>query len=383
MSFGVSHRLHQRSHPTSTKAGPQHDAYALCVILLDTNQLRRVLPGNPTLTLLSAAATRCGHTLAITDIVLREAVRQHREEVEQARKALEVAHRQLNKLVRPVSRIAPTAWERADAGKTASLETESFEADLRAAFEVLSTDPRDAMDALEREADRRPPCKANGQGGRDTAIYLTALRAARRGDNLEPAQDKHTREAGDATSGSRPPVIFVSEDKGFSDPQDRTAFAPELYSEIGDARLVLRLDVVSALAEIGYPTEWVDATGIIDRHDFLNMLRDAVTRETLGMLSPAPHDAFPSFVRVGRPRRRGTVRKARQCKGQGMILTTLTGTWKSIFVTRNAPAGLDPSTMKGDFLLRIAADVTALVVQDTSGKVVDAEFSSVTVTITD
>jgi hypothetical protein len=96
------------------------------------------------------------------------------------------------------------------------------------------------MDALEREADRRPPCKPNGQGARDTAIYLTALRAARRSGNLGSAQDKHTREAGGATSGSRPPVIFVSEDKGFSDPQDRTAFAPELYREIGDARLVLQ-----------------------------------------------------------------------------------------------------------------------------------------------
>ena len=178
-------------------------------------------------------------------------------------------------------------------------------------------------------------------------------------------------------------MIFVSEDKGFSDPRDRTAFAPELSSEIGDAQLVLRLDVVSALAEIGYPTEWVDATAIVNRDDFLGMLRDAVTSEALGMLSPAPRDAFPSFVRVGRPRMRGTVRKARQRRGKGIILTTLTGTWKSIFVTRNAPAGLNPSSMKGDFLLRIAADVTALVVQDDSGKVVEAEFSPVTVTITD
>jgi predicted nucleic acid-binding protein len=65
------------------------------VILLDTNQLHRVRLGNPTLTLLSAAAHRRGHTLAITDIVLREAVRQYREEFARARKALEVAQRDL------------------------------------------------------------------------------------------------------------------------------------------------------------------------------------------------------------------------------------------------------------------------------------------------
>ncbi|CRK56810.1 hypothetical protein [Alloactinosynnema sp. L-07] len=353
------------------------------MILLDTNQLRRVLPGNPTLTLLSAAARRCGHTLAITDIVLREVVRQHRAQLEQARKALEDARRELDKLVRPVSRIVPTAWDGIAGRKSVGLEMEFFEGDLRAAFEVLSTDPRDAMDAFEREADHRPPCKANGQGGRDATIYLTALRAARQSDNLAPAPNQQTRELGAATSGRQLPVIFVSEDKGFSDPQDRAHFAPDLRNEIGDAQLILRRDVVSALAEIGYPTEWVDATGIIDRDDFVGMLRDAVTRETLGMLSPAPRDAFPSFVRVGRPRLKGAVRKARQCRGQGLILTTLTGTWSSNFFTRNAPAGLDPSTMRSDFRLRIAADVTALVVQDACGAVVEADFSPVVVTITD
>lgn len=176
------------------------------------------------------------------------------------------------------------------------LETEHFEAVLRQAVRVLPTDPEDALEALEREADRRPPCKANGEGGRDTAIYLTALRAARGGDGLASAK---ANAADQPTSNGRPlPVIFVTEDKGFSDPQDRTAFAPVLREEIADAPLSLCLDIVSALSGIGYPSSWVDAKSITEREDFLALLREAVTRETLDMLSPAPLEAFPEWVRV-------------------------------------------------------------------------------------
>ncbi|MGV2917250.1 PIN domain-containing protein [Streptomyces alfalfae] len=346
------------------------------MIILDTNQLHRALPGNPTLTLLTAAANRCGHTLAITDIVLREMVRQRREGLTQARKALEAAQREVNKYVRPASRIVSTAWS----DRPTELETDFFEAELRQAFTVLHTDPEDALEALEREADRRPPCKANGEGGRDTAIYLTALRAARKNDDLESAQAGVVGKAG---GGTRPlPVIFVTEDKGFSDPKNRTAFAPELREEIADAPLTLRLDVVSALAEIGYPSQWVDAKSITERDDFRNMLREAVTRETLGMLSPAPHEAFPEYVRVRPPRLR-RLGKAHQCKGGGLTLSMLTGTWGSGIFTHNRPDGLSPATLKGDYRLRITADITALVVQDESGDVIEAEFSSTSVTITD
>lgn len=51
--------------------------------------------------------------------------------------------------------------------------------------------------------------------------------------------------------------------------------------------------------------------------------------------------------------------------------------------TRNRPDGLTPSTVKGDYRLRIIANGTALVVQDESGAVIEAEFSSMSVTITD
>jgi predicted nucleic acid-binding protein len=347
------------------------------VIILDTNQLRRVLPGNPTLTLLTAAAHRCGHTLAITDIVLREVVRQRREGLTQARKALQAAQREVNKYVRPASRIVSTAWS----DRPTELETEFFEAELREAFRVLPTDPEDALEALEREADRRPPCKANGEGGRDTTIYLTALRAARGDNELESMQ---AETADKSSNGSRPlPVIFVTEDKGFSDPRDRGAFAPELREEIADAPLTLCLDVVSALAEIGYPSEWVDAKSITERDDFRSMLREAVTRETLSMLSPAPREAFPEWVRVRTPRLRRKIGKARRCKGDGLALSTLTGTWSSSIFTRNSPDGLRPSSLKGEYRLRIIADVTALVVQNETGDVIEAEFSSVSVTITD
>ncbi|MEV7297199.1 PIN domain-containing protein [Streptomyces microflavus] len=347
------------------------------MIILDTNQLRRALPGNPTLALLSEAARRCGHTLAITDIVLREAVRQHREGLAQARRALEAAQREVNRYVRPASRIVSTMRPE----RPTNLETEHFEAGLRQAVHVLSTDPEDALEALEREADHRPPCKASGEGGRDTAIYLTALRAARGGHGLVSAKASITDQI---TNNGRPlPVIFVTEDKGFSDPQDRTAFAPELREEIADAPLSLCLDIVSALSGIGYPSNWVDAKPITEREDFLALLREAVTRETLDMLSPAPLEAFPEWVRVRTPRLRRKIGKARQCKGNGMALSTVTGTWSSSIFTRNSPDGLKPSTMKGEYRLRIIADCTALVVQDEHGNVLEAAFSSIAVTVTD
>jgi hypothetical protein len=315
--------------------------------------------------------------LAITDIVLREAVRQHREGLAQARRALEAAQREVNSYVRPASRIVSTIGPE----RPVDLETEYFEAALRQAVHVLPTDPEDALEALEREADRRPPCKANGEGGRDASIYLTALRAARRGDDLESAKAKA---ASQSTSSGRPlPVIFVTEDKGFSDPQDRTAFAPELREEIADAPLSLCLDIVSALSRIGYPSSWVDAKAITEREDFLALLREAVTRETLDMLSPAPLEAFPEWVRVRTPRPRRRIGKARQCKGNDMTLSTVTGTWSSSIYTRNRPDGLKPSTMKGEYRLRIIADCTALVVQDEHGDVLEAAFSSIAVTVTD
>ncbi|MFG2440783.1 PIN domain-containing protein [Streptomyces sp. NPDC048508] len=346
------------------------------MIILDTNQLHRALPGNPTLTLLTAAANRCGHTLAITDIVLREMVRQRREGLTQARKALQAAQREVNKYVRPASRIVSTAWW----DRPTELEIDFFESELRQAFTVLHTDPEDALEALEREADRRSPCRANGEGGRDTAIYLTALRAARKKDDTESVQ---ARIADKATGGGRPlPVIFVTEDKGFSDPKNRTTFSPELREEIADAPLTLRLDVVSALAEIGYPSQWVDAKSITERDDFRDKLRETVTRETLGMLSPTPHAAFPEHVRVRPPRLR-RLGKAQQCKGGGLTLSMLTGTWSSGFVTRNRPDGLSPASIKSDYRLRITADITALVVQNESGEVIEADFSSTSVTITD
>ncbi|UXY25983.1 hypothetical protein [Streptomyces sp. HUAS TT20] len=192
-----------------------------------------------------------------------------------------------------------------------------------------------------------------------------------------------TKAASQSTSGGRPlPVIFVTEDK-VSDPQNRMAFAPELRKEIADAPLALRLDIVSALSEIGYPSLWVDAKTITERENVLALLRGAVTRETLGMLSPAPLDAFPEWVRVRTPRPRRKIGKARQCKGNGMVLSTLTGTWSSSIYTRNRPDGLKPSIMKGEYRLRIVADCTALVVQDEHGDVLGAAFSSIAVTVSD
>lgn len=53
----------------------------VAMLLFDTNQLRQVYPGSLSLRLLTAASRRTGHRLAITDIVLEEAVRQRRDDL--------------------------------------------------------------------------------------------------------------------------------------------------------------------------------------------------------------------------------------------------------------------------------------------------------------
>lgn len=46
------------------------------MIALDSNQLRQVLPGSPALKLFTVAAKRDSHTLATTDVVIPEVIRQ-------------------------------------------------------------------------------------------------------------------------------------------------------------------------------------------------------------------------------------------------------------------------------------------------------------------
>lgn len=46
------------------------------MIVLDSNQLRQVLPGSPALKLFTVAAKRDSHTLATTDVVIPEVIRQ-------------------------------------------------------------------------------------------------------------------------------------------------------------------------------------------------------------------------------------------------------------------------------------------------------------------
>jgi hypothetical protein len=71
------------------------------MLVLDSNQLRHVLPGNPALLMVKAAAHRGGHTLATTDIVLHEVLRWHREELHLKIKALRAAVREVNTLMPP------------------------------------------------------------------------------------------------------------------------------------------------------------------------------------------------------------------------------------------------------------------------------------------
>jgi len=341
------------------------------VIVFDTNQLRRALPGSPALVMLKAAADLSGHTLAITDIVLSEAVRQRRDELRKQIREVGASHREFNKLVRPASR---TSDPLAGAGMFSHqlhperAEVAYFEAGIRSNFRVLETDPDDAREALFREADRRPPCKANGEGGRDTAIFLTALRA--------------TASADLGRDGRTLPVIFVTEDSAFSDAKDRGSLAPGLLGDVAGRDLVLKPDVVQTLAAIGYPTSWVDPSPITDRDEFGDLLREALEGPVLEGLSAEYPPSLLARAALERPNFTSSG-KAPQCLGEGLTMTTVTLRWWGVVLNDGqVPASvrewiqakqLPESLTFGGF--HRDGEATALVVQDAAGAILSAQFS--------
>lgn len=278
------------------------------MIVLDSNQLRFVLPHSPALRLFSAVAERAGHTLATTDTVIREVVRQRREELESALAVFAKARREANRLLPPGKRISAVNFPDRFRNRTVREEISEFEADLRGTFHILVTAPEDAVTALEMEADQRPPC-TNGTGARDAAIWLTAARACR-----SPEAD---------ASGRPLPVIFVSQDKDFRGLGKAGTLAPELANDDTAAgRLLLLPTVLAAMEELGYPQQAGDAEEITAREDFQQAMLEAVTRFTR---FPAKYLAYMEDGDVTVTFRGDG--KARQCRGDGTTLTSVSGTW--------------------------------------------------------
>jgi hypothetical protein len=291
------------------------------VIIVDSNQIRFVLPHSPALKLFSAVAQRAGHTLATTDIVLREVVRQYRESLTSATNGYRRAHRALNELLPPTKRLPSNPQIPEDGFRRArfiAVSVEHFEADLRDSFIVLPTTPEDALAALSLEADHKDP-GLNGAGARDASIWLTAVRAAA------------SRETG--STGRRLPVIFVSSDGDFTAPGKSRDLAPHLINdETRSGWLILKSTVVDAMDAFGYPHQLVDAEEITQRDDFQQALMNVVTTSA-DLSSRQQEQMLDAEVDV----RLISGQKGRRCSGDGATLTTVTARWSVRFVFERLP----------------------------------------------
>lgn len=343
------------------------------MIVFDSNQLRRILPGNPALLLVKEAAKRSGHTLATTDIVIHEVVRQHGEALNAKVKQLTTAIKEMNALMPPQRRISdplPTiGFHRYNPGsstigygRAVQKETDAFRTALHDEFRILTTAAEDALESLFREADRRPPCKSSGEGGRDSAIFLTALRHA---DDLDQGP-----------GGQALPLVFVSEDKVFSDSGSANGRpAPGLQSDIGERNILVCPDVVAALAAMGFPHSELNPAPIIERDDFREMLKDAMLEAAGPFLRPAVVSRIEGAVEVELPRLAEGGKWARQCSDGTLTMTTVDGRWTSRVITKRLE-----NPRRSEFAgFRLSANATALIMQDATGEVIEAQFSPMTI----
>ena len=331
------------------------------MIVFDANQLPS--PHSPMLAMLKAAASRSGHTLATTDIVAKEWINRQREDITKRISALRKAQTDLNRLLPLKSAIGVDKLIWPLEGNLRSnpnpVVVKELEKDLRQAYRILETHPDDALEALYREAERKTPC-SKGRGGRDAAIYLTATRAV---------------EDTDAT-GRPLPLIFVSRDNGFTDPEEPGSLHPELHEGLGVRKVILCQDVASVLAEIGYPQVEIDASEITGMADFLEIVRNAMIGAYPEYKIPDSNFYDNNFeVEFIKPREGGDLR-ALQCKSDGFTLTTVTGKLKIRVTSGLASERIrerDPDARTGFF---VSADLMILVVQDADGNIVDVNFIS-------
>ncbi|WP_182908065.1 hypothetical protein [Microbispora sp. H13382] len=314
------------------------------MIVLDSNQLRHVLPGKPLYGLLSAVARRAGHTLATTDVVLAEVVRQRREDLGAALKAWTEAGFEARRLMitdrHQIGGLAVHPQQlhgrrrRITYEQSAELETR-----LRAAFLVLNTLPEDALLAILMEAQHLPPCE-HGRGARDATIYLTTLRAA-----VAPEI---------SASGEALPLMFVSQDGDFSRfdlPEGRELDA------LREVRVLHQRTVVATLNALGFPKSSAKADDVVARPEFQQALIDAITNSPIMPPRLLRQAQEAAEVRI----RRLAGGPAESCTGDGVTVTSMTGEWSIRFVEQVMPPRLDgrPGGYRG-FPMR--AEGTALLV---------------------
>ncbi|KPH97415.1 hypothetical protein OK006_8971 [Actinobacteria bacterium OK006] len=278
--------------------------------------MRFVLPHSPAFKLFSVVAQRAGHTLAITDVVLREIVRQHHEELTSATNGYLRARRALNELLAPPQRVQGTPRIPEDGLNRKNFirrEVKRFEADIRADFLVLPTSSEDALAALMMEADHTEP-GLNGAGARDASIWLTAARAAATCER--------------DSAGRRLPVIFVSSDGDFTAPGKSRDLAPQLVNDATrKGQLILKSTLVDAMDAFGYPQQLVDAEEVTQRDAFQRVLIEVATD-----LADLPSRHLEKMAEAEVTVRLVSGQKGRRCSGDGTTLTTVSGTWSIRFV---------------------------------------------------
>ncbi|MEU0663784.1 PIN domain-containing protein [Streptomyces lavendulocolor] len=318
------------------------------MIVLDANQLRQVLPGKPALKLLKAAAQRSGHTLATTDIVIREVTRQRREELTTAIAQLTKAQRTFNNVASPDNQLAGGPFDK--------LTKEFIEAELKRfksglqAFHILETTPEDAREALLREADHTAPC-LTGVEGRDASIWLTALRASR-SPELTPGEEAL-------------PTIFVSEDATFCGADDQ--IASSLLKDVPDGtEVLLQRTVIAVMGTLGFPIQWNDVSTITDSPEFHEALVAAVAIAGGPILLGHLDTETMTPPRLASPR-------GQQCHGEDTTLTSVRGEWT--FQVLLGESSSDPAgNRKPGYTVQVGGE--ALVTQDRSGSITDVAFST-------
>jgi hypothetical protein len=151
------------------------------VIILDTNQLEHAQPPDgPLIAMLRTLASQTGQRLGLPEIVLEEHLSHYRRDIHSADVMRVAASRELRKLY--------PAWSadvsHLNVGQAVMDRTHR----LQQAFQILQTPEWAARDALLREAKRELPASTaldvSGAGGRDAAIWLTAVAQCLAGEDV-------------------------------------------------------------------------------------------------------------------------------------------------------------------------------------------------------
>jgi hypothetical protein len=212
------------------------------VILLDTNQLEQGQPPDGTLlAMLQTLANQTGHGLGLPEIAFEEHLTHYRQ-------ALDLAERNRRRAIAEITRLIRSARTE-EVGLDIDHEVADRRSRLRSVFQIVSTPDWASREALLREARRLPPAKVSpdgpGAGGRDAAIWLTAIAACQ-------------------TSGEH--TYFVSADFAAFGRELKPELASDLDNMLGDraslfqycggldvllATLATKLEGVPGAAQIG------------------------------------------------------------------------------------------------------------------------------------